>query len=138
MEHLSLSVTKNMTPSPVDINQAIFKLDIYAESDNPEYILICNTHSGTWVSIREVNAFDCNSQRLKTKERLKRTYRDKSRRKETRKPHKEKGREGQRGVSESGSTLCSKKTSHVFPSEDNGNKLWWFLLNRNRPSGINI
>lgn len=61
-----------MTPSPVHINQATFKLDIYAESDNPEYILICNNHSETWVTIKEVNAFDCNSQKLKTKERLKR------------------------------------------------------------------
>lgn len=83
MKHLSPSVTKNMTSSPEDINQATFKLDIYAESDNPDYILICNTHSETWVTIKEVNAFDYNSQKLKTKERLKRNYRDKTRRKET-------------------------------------------------------
>ena len=83
---LSPSVTKNVIPSPVDINQVIFKPDIYTESDNTEYILVCNTHSGTWLSIREVNTLDCNyrhSQRQKTKETSKRTYRGKSRRKET-------------------------------------------------------
>ena len=49
-----------MIPSPVDINQATFKQNIYTESDNPEYILICNTHSRTPVSIREVITLDCN------------------------------------------------------------------------------
>lgn len=48
-----------MIVPPVDINQLIFTRDIHRESDNPEYILICNTHSGTWL-LGKFNVLDCN------------------------------------------------------------------------------
>lgn len=69
------------------INQLIFRTDIYRESDNAEYILICNIHSGTVREVNiEVNIVDCNYrhfQRQKTEETFKKTYRDKNRRKGT-------------------------------------------------------
>lgn len=44
---LSLSVTKNAIAFAMDINQAIFKPDMYREFNNSEYISIRNTQSGT-------------------------------------------------------------------------------------------
>lgn len=117
MVRLSLSVTENVIPPPVDIKQAIFKPNIYTESDNPDYILICNTHSGTWVSIREVKTLDCNyrhCQGQKTKETLKRTYRGKSRRKETQEASIQRREEKGKLECQSPVLLCVQKRQVMY------------------------
>ena len=53
------------------------------ESENPGFILICNSHSGTWLSLTDTNILYHNYRHPQRQKTLKKTYRKQTMRKET-------------------------------------------------------